>query len=181
MVFHPSKLICFLQIESGAFTTILVTVYIGLPTCIIFHCYLRIFKNDRNHNSNFQTTDIGTSTVNVEEIKIARTLFVIVIFFNLCWTPVLMIDLIDTVRGSWSFPREAYVAYIFLTAISSALNPLIYGLMNRTFQKEYLKFFHCSSYCCPKTIVKPLTVTRGASVLTIRLKSFPVEQWNERK
>ena len=45
LVFYPSKLVCFLQIHSGALTAIFVTVNLGLPTCIIFHRYLRIFCN----------------------------------------------------------------------------------------------------------------------------------------
>ena len=56
----------------------------------------------------------------------ARTLFIIVVFFNLCWTPVMLIDIVDTIYGRWTFPRETYVAYSFLATISSALNPIIY-------------------------------------------------------
>ena len=54
MVFHPSKFFCYLQINSRAFTALMAIVYVGLPTCIIFYCYLRIFKTVRSHNSNFQ-------------------------------------------------------------------------------------------------------------------------------
>ena len=157
MVFHPSKFFCYLHIDSGEFTAFLITVYVGLLTCVIFFCYFRIFKTVRSHNNNFQTSGNGTSTVNVEEIKVARTLFVIVVFFNLCWTPILLIDLVDTVRGRWTFSREAYVAYSFLATISSALNPMIYGVLNKNFQKEYLKVVRCS-YCHSQTIVEPFTV-----------------------
>ena len=95
MVFHPSKFFCYLQIDSGPFTAFMVTVYIGLPTCVIFYCCLRIFQTVRNHNTNFQTSGVANHTVNVEEVKITRTLFVIVVFFNLCWTPILLIDIVD--------------------------------------------------------------------------------------
>ena len=168
MVFHPSKFFCYLQIDSGAFTAFLVTVYVGFPTCVIFFCYLRIFKTVRSHNNNFQTSGNGPSTLNVGEIKVARTLFVIVVFFNLCWTPILLIDLVDTVRGSWTFPREAYVAYSFLVTISSALNPVIYGVLNNSFQKEYLKFLRCS-YCRSQTIVEPFTAEGAVSTVAIAL------------
>ena len=163
MVFHPSKFFCYLQIDSGPFTAFLVTVYVGLPTCVIFFCYLRIFQTVRSHNTNFQTTDVANNTVNVEEIKIARTLFVIVVFFNLCWTPVLLIDIVDTIRGTWMLPREAYMAYSFLATISSALNPVIYGILNKNFQKEYLKVLRCG-YCRSQTVVEPFIRTeKGAS------------------
>ena len=170
MVFHPSKFFCYLQIDSGAFTALLVTVYVGLPTCVIFYCYLRIFHSVRSHNNNFYTTRVGITAINVEEIKVARTLFVIVVFFNLCWAPILLIDIVDTIRGNWSFPREAYVAYSFLATISSALNPMIYGVLNKKFQKEYLKVLRCS-YCCSQTQVEPFVVEGGNTVATALIKN----------
>ena len=163
MVFHPSKFFCYLQIDSGPFTAFLVTVYVGLPTCVIFFCYLRIFQTVRSHNTHFHATGVANNTVNVEEIKIARTLFVIVVFFNLCWTPILMVDIVDTIRGTWIFPREAYMTYSFLGLISSALNPVLYGVLNKNFQDEYLKIIRCG-YCRSQTIVEPFILTdRGAN------------------
>ena len=159
MVFHPSKFFCYLQIHSGAFTAFMVTVYVGLPTLVIFYCYLRIFQTVRGHNNNIQTSVFGSSAVNVEEIKVARTLFIIVVFFNLCWTPVMLIDIVDTIYGRWTFPRETYVAYSFLATISSALNPIIYGLMNNNFRSEYLKILRCS-YCRLQTAVEPFVLIK---------------------
>ena len=165
MVFHPSKFFCYLQIGSRAFTALMAIVYVGLPTCIIFYCYPRIFNTVRSHNSNFETSRNGSNTVNVEEIKVARTLFVIVVFFNICWTPIFVIDITDTVLGRWIFPREAYVAYSFLATISSAINPLIYGVLNKNFQKEYLKILRCS--CCEvRTTIQPImTVEKRTSTI----------------
>ena len=164
MVFHPSKFFCYLQIDSGAFTAFLVMVNVGLPICIIFFCYLRIFKTVRSHNNNFQNTGNGTSTVNVEEIKVARTLFVIVLFFNFCWTPILLIDLVDTIHGSWIFPRRVYVAYSFLATVSSALNPIIYGVLNKNFKDEYLKMLRCS-HCRSQAVVEPFVVEREVNTM----------------
>ena len=161
MVFHPFKFFCYFQIDGGPFITFLATVYVGLPACLIFYCYLRILKFVRRHNNNFQLTGNGTSRIHVEEIKITRTLFVTVVFFSLCWTPILSIDIFDTIHGSWTFPREAYVAYSFLATISSALNPIIYGVLNKNFQKEYLKIFSCR-YCRSQRIIGPLAVEGGA-------------------
>lgn len=166
MVFHPFKFFCYFDIDSDAFTAFFVTLYVGFPACVIFYCYLRIFKTVRSHNNNFKSTGEGTSRpVNVEEV--ARTLFVIVVFFNLCWTPVLLIDLVDTIRGIWIFPREAYMAYSFLVTISSALNPVIHGVLNKNFQKEYVKVLRCS-YCRLRRMVEPVMVIGGASTETMK-------------
>ena len=164
MVFHPSKFFCYLQIDSRAFTALMAIVYVGLSTCITFYCYLRIFNTVRSHNSNFETSRNGRNTVNVEEIKVACTLFVIVVFFNICWTPIFVIDITDTVLGRWIFPRELYVAYSFLATISSAINPLIYGVLNKNFQKEHLKILRCS--CCEvRTTIQPMTVEKRTSTV----------------
>ena len=152
MIFQPDKFICFLNIDTTALSSF-EAIFIGIPSCIIFYFYFRIFKTVRSHNNNLHLSGSGINAVNVEEVKVARTLFVIVVFFTLCWIPVLVIDLVDVIRGSWTFPREAYIAYSVLATLSTALNPLIYGVLNRNFRREYLKLLRCrycrrSTSCC---------------------------------
>ena len=95
MVFHQSKFFCCFIIDSGAFAALLVALYVGIPSCIIFYCYFRIFKTIRTHNNNLYHPGNGINSVNIKEIKVARTLFVIVVFFSLCWAPVLLIEIVD--------------------------------------------------------------------------------------
>ena len=92
----------------------------------------------------------------------------IVVFFSLCCTPILSIDIFDTIRGSWTFPREAYVAYSFLATISGALNPIIYGVLNKNFQNEYLKILRCK-YWRSQRIIVSLAVEGGAIVEQLTL------------
>ena len=173
MVFHPSKFFCYLTINSGAFgAAFLVAVYIGIPSSIIFYCYLRIFKTIRSHNNNLHLPGNGINSVNVEEIKVTRTLFVIVVCFNLCWAPVLLIDIVDTILGRYTFPREAYVAYTFLANISSALNPLIYGVLNKNFRNDYIKVLSCR-YCCAQAAVEPKGLLGSANALEIKPLRVP--------
>ena len=97
----------------------------------------------------------------------------IVVFFSLCWTPVLLIDIVDTILGRWTFPREAYVAYNFLANISSALNPLIYGVLNKNFRNDYIKVLSCR-YCCSQAPVEPNAGLSGsANVLEIKPLRVP--------
>ena len=165
MVFHPFKFFCYLQIDSGLFTACMVTVYVGLPSAVIFYCYFKIFKAVRIHNSNFQNNEVATGTANVEEIKVTSTLFVIVVFFSLCWSPVLVIDIVDTIRERWTFPREVYLTYTFLVTISSALNPVIYGVLNKQFRKEYMKVLRCRYCRSRRRIVRPPRACGNAFVV----------------
>ena len=171
MIFHPAKFICFLNIDTTALISF-ETVFVGIPSCIIFYFYFRIFKTVRSHNNNLHLSGNGINAVNVEEVKVARTLFVIVVFFNLCWTPVLVIDLVDIIRGMWTFPREAYVAYSVLATLSAALNPFIYGVLNRNFRREYLKLLRCR-HCRPQAVVEP-SLVGGTAPRTVQ--SLPDER-----
>jgi melatonin receptor type 1A len=76
-------------------------------------------------------------------MRTTHTLFAIVIVFIVCWTPVLIIDIIDTIDGKWSLPRAVYASYTFLATISNAINPVIYGLMNPTLRGGYLDLLLC--------------------------------------
>ena len=58
------------------------------------------------------------------------------------------------------------MAYTFLGAISSALNPFIYGVLNKSFRKNYLNVLRCR--CCrSQAVVEPLDVQVRASVVAI--------------
>ena len=162
MVFHPFKLFCVPKII--AVVGISGTVCLGISCAIILYCYFRIFKTVRHHNNNFRLPGNPVNTINVEEVKVARTLFITVVFFNLCWAPVMVIDLVDTINEKWIFPREAYLAYSFLAVFSSALNPLIYGVLNKSFRKDYLKVL-CCRHCRSQGVVEPLALQGIVSVV----------------
>ena len=163
MIFHPAKFFCSFPIESSAFLAYGFRLYVGILTCVIIYCYFRILTV-RRHNNNCPGNPI--STVNVEEVKVVRIIFVVVVFFNLCWIPVLTIDLVDTARQKWTFPPEAYLTYTFMATISSAFNPLIYGVLNKSFRKNYLNVLRCR--CCrSQAVVEPLGMRVRASVVAM--------------
>ena len=167
MVFHASKFICFILTKNSVFLAyIIILLHIGIPTCVIIYCYFRIFTTVRHHNSNLHHPGNPISTVNVEEVKVAHTILVIVVFLNLCWIPIFTIDFVDTIFQRWIFPREAYMAYTFLATISSALNPVIYGVLNKSFRKNYLKVLRCRS-CRSQAVVEPLPLRVRASVVAM--------------
>ena len=164
IVFHPAKFFCYFSIPNtnmyyGS------PLYIGVPTCVIIYCYLRIFSTVRNHNRNVHLPGNPISSVNVEEVKVARTIFVVVVFFNLCWIPVLTVNVLDDVFQRWIFPTDVYIFYTLLATLSSAVNPLIYGVMNKSFRTNYLKVLRCT-YCRSQAVVRPLVLGGQASTMT---------------
>ena len=165
MVFHPAKFFCYLGIEKSASIHYGNPLYIGVPTCVIVYCYFRIFTTVRNHNRNAHLPSNPISSVNVEEVKVARTIFVVVVFFNLCWIPVLTVNVLDYLFQRWIFPTEVYFVYTLLATLSSAVNPLIYGVMNKSFRTNYLKLLRCTYYRS-QVVVGPLVRRGQASTMT---------------
>ena len=155
IVFHPAKFFCYFVIEKRAFLHYGSPLYIGVPTCVIIYCYSRIFSTVRNHNRNLHPPNNLISSVNVEDVKVARTIFLVVVFFNLCWIPILTVNVLDDVFQKWIFPTEVYILNSFLGTLSSAVNPLLYGVMNKSFRTNYLKLLRCT-YCRSQVVVGTL-------------------------
>ena len=154
--FHAGKVFCAHNAESlhGGYGAYLVLVYVAIPLIIIITCYTRVFIAVRKHNLNFRfrirqrstnnTTRNNTSLdssgiLSVEEVNVTYILLVVVISFLTCWTPVLIIDMIDFINGDWKLKRQVYVSYSCFGFASTALNPIIYGIMNRSIRAEYLR------------------------------------------
>ena len=155
IVFHPAKFFCYFVIEKRAFLHYGSPLYIGVPTCVIIYCYSRIFSTVRNHNRNLHLPNNLISSVNVEDVKVARTIFLVVVFFNLCWIPILTVNVLDDVFQRWIFHTEVYILNSFLGTLSSAVNPLLYGVMNKSFRTNYLKLLRCT-YCRSQVVVEPM-------------------------
>ena len=92
--------------------------------------------------SNLRTGTTRQTAISIEDIKVTKILFATVVGFILCWTPVLVIDIVDAFLGSeWELTRGTYYMYTIFGITSSAINPIIYGVMNRSYRRAYLRLF----------------------------------------
>ena len=131
--FHPGKIFCN-QDGKEPFSTILVSIFGGIPLSIISFCSFKVFRAVRVHTkTNFR----DSTRVNVEEIKVSRILLAMVLAYMLCSAPVIVIEAIDFLRHGSYLPRQVYLFYTVVATLSSSINPIIYGAMNRTFRQEY--------------------------------------------
>ncbi|XP_031566277.1 melatonin receptor type 1A-like [Actinia tenebrosa] len=147
-VFQPGKFFCY-QKSMVEYTIPLMLIFIGTPTVIILICYLKVFFALRNHQKNLHKPESERGSkfqrITVEEIRITRTLFATIVGYLLCWMPVLFIEIIDLGLGEGSLPRQVYMMFTMCGLSSSAINPVIYGVMNKTFRREYKKAFKCGA------------------------------------
>ena len=143
-VFHPGKMFCFHnQVLSLSSSVIYVHVVVSLV--ILSFCYLQVFRGLRENSKrvkNLRGVPANSSSrITKEDIRLTRTLFVTVLGFLLCWTPILVIDFIGMTRGEWTLKRWVFVMYCNCGLLSSCVNPIIYGAMNKTFRSHYKKLF----------------------------------------
>ena len=137
--FHPGKGICFAEFTLAANVGI---VYLVLPSIVVQHFYLKVFLALRANKKRVQTLQRLTSDslrMTTQEIKLTRTLLVTVLAYAICWTPVMITDLMDMALGGWALPRGVYLMYSTCGLASCSINPLVYGTMNKEFRNEYVK------------------------------------------
>ena len=96
-------------------------------------------KNSAVSTSDANRNKCGTSKLSVVEIKITKTVFVLILAFATCWIPCFTIDIIDTQITGW-LDRKLYLTYTILAYLSSAVNPLIYGGMASSLKKKRKKW-----------------------------------------
>ena len=152
--FHTGKVFCAHDAESlsHGYGAYLVLVYVAIPLIIIITCYTRVFIAVRKHNLKFQLRrnqhDRPTdSRLSVDEVNVTYVLLVVVIGFLTCWTPVMVIDMIDFINADWKLKRQVYVNYTCFGFASTSLNPVIYGIMNRSFRAEYFRILSSLKKC----------------------------------
>ena len=164
--FQPGKAMCLYTFDTNiAYTIFIECVYIATPLTLITVCYIRVFCTVSRSNQVFsRENNPQLLRANVEEAKVTKTLAAVMVGFACCWLPVCVIDYIDAARGKPTLPRQAYLTYGFLVYLSSTINPLIYGAMNKHFRREYkaiLSCMLCLNSCGSRTCTRVSGVDSG--------------------
>lgn len=107
------------------------------------------FENAANFHGN------PINSINVEEVKMAPTVLLIVVFFNLSWIQVLTIDFVDNIFQGWIFPSDVYISYTpFFFSLSAALSE---SFSLRRGEQE----FSCELFEVAALHVLPISSCRG--------------------
>ena len=148
--FQPGKAMCLYTFQTHiAYTAFIECVYITTPLTLITVCYAAVFYTVSRSNRNFSPENNPQQLrANVEEARVTKTLAAVMAGFAFCWLPICIMDYIDAATGEPTLPRQAYLTYVFLAYLSSAINPFIYGVMNRHFRREYKAILR-KAFCFP--------------------------------
>ncbi|XP_068713111.1 melatonin receptor type 1A-like [Montipora foliosa] len=144
-VFQPGKFFCFFE-SKFSLLALPSYIFIGISMVILIVCYLRVFKalkiHERTVANNLRNGNTRKVSLSIEDIKVTKILFATVVGFIFCWTPILVLDIVDNFLGSgWELTRETYYMYTIFGISSSAINPIIYGVMNPSYRRAYLRLF----------------------------------------
>lgn len=108
----------------------------------IVYCHISIFRSVRQHNkhniqmANSRSEQNKRVNMQVDEMKVTKLLFAIVLAFTCCWSALIVIDGVSMFTGKYWMPREVYMTYTYLVGYSSSVNPVIYRIFNPQLRQE---------------------------------------------
>ena len=114
------------------------TITVMLPIVIISLCYFHIFKAVRIQIRRIATLNPDETLVQLKNRKAALTIGIVVGVFLICWTPSLVISLLQffSTDSCRKMKINGYWFWVALAEFSnSAFNPFIYCIRSRDFRK----------------------------------------------
>ena len=151
--FVPGYAAC-MNVHLGEFGKIVhyflvVGFFLLFPLTVTIFSYKKVSKHIKEHNMGvvqaLQSHSEDMMTVSTHEIRICRSLFVIVFAFMLCWIPTWFIAIFARFHVIARMPRAIQLLCTFLVNLSSTLNPFIYAGMNPLFRREFRRLLLCKA------------------------------------
>ncbi len=128
-----------------------VIVFVSQPIILIVICYSQVFLTLRRSSQRVkrQLPSAVTSSqrdnriVSSKDVKLLKMLFTIFITYVSCWsfyTLLLLIDFQD------NLPAPVYFIAGMVAHMSSSINSILYGVMNKNFRDSYRKILSCGRW-----------------------------------
>ena len=136
--FQSGKCLCiFFFSRSVVFSTTLLFVAVPLPIGIIGFCCFKVYKQVREHSRQLTSMTTHAPSVNVEEVRITKTLAVVIGAYLICFIPAAIINLIEMVQPSFKIPLWIDILSMILVFCNHANNPVIYGALNKQYRRAF--------------------------------------------
>ena len=114
---------------------------------LVIFAYSRVYSVVRKHKnaivpSNSLRFPNSQRTISAQEIKTSRVLFAAVFGFFICWTPFVVVSILEF-GFLINIPSSIEFIYLLFSTFSAFINPAIYGVMNRAMRKEFRNILLC--------------------------------------
>ena len=124
--------------------SVVVSLFFLLPLGTATVSYYKVFKAINQHNFNMRQGKEQEGRITAKEIKITKSLAIVVLAFGLCWVPFWIIAVMQRFTSDAVVPRSVQLLCTFLLFFSSTINPFIYAGMNPSFRAEFRSILRCN-------------------------------------
>ena len=149
-VFAPAYALCVLAHLNQSGKVVHYAIVLGFffltPLLTTIFRYIKVAKVILQHNAAMSSTihsGATGSSITVQELKLSKSLFVVVFAFMICWIPFWVIVVVRPLHVVEKLPRNIELIACFFIYLSNTINHFIYAGMNRTFRSEFRKMFCC--------------------------------------
>lgn len=132
--------------KDASYTAFFAVMGIVIPLITVIVCYTKIFlfvRVNRRRVANFITADTSAAQRSRDEIKLAKTLFIICLVFFIFWGTygvTVVFDFYDTWPKAWhAFSLQ------MAHSTSSGVNFILYGITNERFRNAYRRILGCAA------------------------------------
>ncbi|XP_070579233.1 melatonin receptor type 1A-like [Ptychodera flava] len=156
--YFSGEMICLFD-RSGQnfyFLIYLTTLTVAIPFPMIVSCYFKIWLTSRKSSRRAINNQVfvNSSVISSRDFALAKLGFIVFVAF--CTLPLPSIVLAFVHAANSSSPRPFGLSTLWFA--SSALNSVIYGIMNPQFRKAYRKLLSLNNTCVAKRTNKVISV-----------------------
>ncbi|KAJ8399581.1 hypothetical protein AAFF_G00409920 [Aldrovandia affinis] len=123
--------------------------WVVVPLTIMIGLYGQIFYIIRRQLNRRAEATCDTSKYYHKELKLAKSLALVVFLFALCWLPLHVMNCIDYFCPECTVPKSAMYVGIFMSHINSAVNPMVYAFRINRFRVTLVQIWRRCMLCHP--------------------------------
>lgn len=126
----------------------------------IHHCSFSLFqvRRIRAATPSFNRTSASLRGATLREHKATITLATVLGVFIICWLPYIVFFTCMGLRHETEPPQLVHSVVLWLGYFNSALNPILYPVLNRDFRRAYGHLLHCRN---PRKSISTTITTSG--------------------
>ena len=143
--FQTGKCLCLYDFRTSiSYSIAVVLVTVLIPLLVMCLCYFQIFKQVRHHSNQVDTMMNNAQTLSVQEVKITKTLFVVIAAYVVSFVPAAIVNLVKIVIPTFQIPLWIDILFTILVFFNHANNPIVYGALNEQYRKAFKDIFRNS-------------------------------------
>lgn len=130
--------------------SIVLTFLLAIPSLATAVSYSKVLRTIRQHKMEVLPSicqmrkRTNAARISVQEIKLSRSLFTVVLAFIVCWIPFWVIVILRRFFII-SMTRNVELMCMFCLYVSNTINPVIYAGMNSSFRLAFRRIITCRS------------------------------------